>query len=192
MDKAPIEPLSNAYRLVNPGPVVLITVGDGEADNLFAVTWNMPIRKDPGMVAFLSGKRHHSYPFIERTGELGVNIPDASLADAVLGCGSVTGAKEPDKFGRFGLTRQPASRIKAPLVAECVANLECRVCQIVDLGASSLIVAQILAATADTRHFQRGHWTFDNGLQLLHHLSGSRFCVSSETITATVPPRAQT
>ncbi len=187
MDKAPIEPLSNAYRLLNPGGVVLVTVGDGDRDNLFAVTWNMPVRKDPGMLALLSGKRHHSYPFITETGEFGVNVPDASLADAVLGCGSVTGAKEPDKFSRFGLTRDPATRIKAPLVAQCVANLECRVCQIVDLGASSIIVAQILAAKADTRHVQRGHWTFDNGLRLLHHLSGGRFCVSSEAITARAP-----
>ena len=83
MDKAPIEPLSNAYRLLNPGSVVLVSVGDGDDDNLFAVTWNMPVRKDPGMLALLSGKRHHSYPFIARTGELGVNVPDASLADAM-------------------------------------------------------------------------------------------------------------
>lgn len=187
MDKSPIKPLSNAYRLVNPGPVVLVSVGDGESDNLFAVTWNMPVRKDPGMIALLSGKRHYSYPFIERTGELGVNVPDASLADAVLGCGSVSGARVPDKFDRFGLSRQRATRIKAPLVTECVANLECRVCQIVDLGTSSLIVAQILAAVADTRHVQGGHWTFDNGLRLLHHLSGGHFCVSGEAITARVP-----
>jgi flavin reductase (DIM6/NTAB) family NADH-FMN oxidoreductase RutF len=189
MTKAPIEPLSNAYRLLNPGPVVLISVGDGETDNLFAVTWNMPVRKDPGMMALLSGKKHHSYPFIERTGEFGVNVPDADQAEAVLGCGSVSGAKEPDKFGRFGLTRQPATRIKAPLVTECVANLECRVCQLVDLGTSTLIVAQILAAVADTRHVQRGQWSFDNGLRLLHHLSGGRFCVSGEAITARAPKK---
>jgi flavin reductase (DIM6/NTAB) family NADH-FMN oxidoreductase RutF len=101
----------------------------------------------------------------------------------------VSGAKEPDKFGRFGLTRQPATRIKAPLVTECVANLECRVCQLVDLGTSTLIVAQILAAVADTRHVQRGQWSFDNGLRLLHHLSGSRFCVSGEAITARAPKK---
>jgi flavin reductase (DIM6/NTAB) family NADH-FMN oxidoreductase RutF len=187
MNKAPIEPLSHAYRLLNPGSVVLVTVGDGETDNLFAVTWNMPVRKDPGMVALLSGKGHHSYPVIERTGELGINVPDASLADAVLGCGTVSGAREPDKFGRFGLTRQAAERIDAPLVTECVANLECRVCQVVDLGTSALIVAQILAAQADPRHVQGGHWTFDNGLRLLHHLSGARFCVSAESLTARVP-----
>ena len=186
MDKAQVKPLSVAYRLLNPGSVVLVSVGDGRRDNLFPVTWNMPLRKEPGMVAILSGKRHFSYPFIERTGELGINIPDASIVDAVLGCGSTSGRKVEDKFDRFGLTRQEATKIRAPLVAEAVANLECRVCQVVDLGASSLLILQILEAAAATDHFRDGQWTFDQGLQLIHHLGGDRFCVSERAVIARV------
>jgi len=185
MDKANIQPLASAYRLLNPGSVVIVSVGDAERDNLFAVTWNMPVRKDPPMLALLSGKRHFSYPFIARTGELGINVPDASLADVVYGCGTTTGRKEPAKFARFNLTRQPSKRIKVPLVAEAVANLECRVAQIVDLGASALIVAQVLAASAATDHFRDGMWRFDRGLRLLHHLSGKQFCVSDRATEAT-------
>jgi len=184
MEKVNIEASPNAYRLLNPGSVVLITVGDGNKDNLFPVTWNMPVRKDPGMVAILSGKRHYSYPFIADTGEFGMNVPDISIADAVLGCGTTSGRDVEDKFSRFRLTRQKAQKIKPPLVKEAVAYLECRVCQIVDLGASSLIIGQILAAAADPRHFQEGEWNFDNGLQLIHHLGGDRFCVSDKVIKA--------
>jgi flavin reductase (DIM6/NTAB) family NADH-FMN oxidoreductase RutF len=32
-----------------------------------------------------------------------------------------------DKFEKFGLTPLPASEVKAPLVAECLGCLECRV-----------------------------------------------------------------
>ena len=184
MEKVNIEASPNAYRLLNPGSVVLITVGDGNKDNLFPVTWNMPVRKDPGMVAILSGKRHYSYPFIASTGEFGMNVPDISIADAVLGCGTTSGRDVEDKFSRFGLTRQKAQKIKLPLVREAVAHLECRVCQMVDLGASSLIIGQIVAAAADPRHFQKGEWNFDNGLQIIHHLGGDRFCVSDKVIKA--------
>ena len=184
MEKVNVEPSSNAYRLLNPGSVVLITVGDGNKDNLFPVTWNMPVRKDPGMVAILSGKRHYSYPFIADTGEFGMNVPDISIADAVLGCGTTSGRDVEDKFSRFGLTRQKAQKIKPPLVKEAIAHLECRVCQVKDLGASSLIIGQILAAAADPRYFQKGEWNFDNGLQLIHHLGGDRFCVSDKVIKA--------
>jgi len=187
MDKVKIDPSSNAYRLLNPGAVVLITVGDGKKDNLFAVTWNMPVRKEPGMIAILSGKRHYSYPFIARTGEFGVNVPDISIADAVYGCGTTTGYEVEDKFSRFGLTRRESEKIKAPLVKEAVAHLECRVCQMVDMGASSLIIAQILTAAANPQHFQKGTWNFENGLQLIHHLGGNRFGVTSQVITAQSP-----
>lgn len=186
MDKALVN-LDDAYRLVNPGVVVLVSVGDGGADNLFTVAWNMPARKDPPMLALSVGRRHHSWPFIERTGELGVNVPDAALADRVLGCGKVSGRDEPDKFARFRLTRQPAEQIKAPLVAEALANVECRVSQVVDLGGSALLVVQVLRAVAATDHFRDGHWQFDRGLCLLHHLSGDRFCTSDELLTARVP-----
>ncbi len=183
MQKSPVSP-SKAYRLLNPGPVVLVSVGDGERDNLFALTWCMPVRKEPGMVALLSGKRHHSYGFIEKTGELGINIPDASLTDAVLGCGSITGAREVDKFARFGLSRQPARKIRAPLVSEAMANLECRVVQVTDMGASALLVAQILVAQACTRRCPGGDWNFEDDLQLIHHLGGARFGVTERVIVA--------
>ena len=188
MKKIPVEPPGAAYRLLNPGVVVLISVGDGERDNLFAVTWNMPVRREPGLVAILSGKRHFSYPFIERTGEFGVNIPDASLVDAVLGCGRTTGSKVADKFARFNLTRQPASSIKAPLVQEAIATIECRVSQTVDLGKSALVIADIVEAKVAAEHFEDGGWTFENGLSLLHHLGGDRFCVSEKMIRGKLDP----
>ena len=186
MDKASV-PLADAYRLVNPGCVLLVSVGDGERDNLYPVAWNMPVRKDPGMVAIATSKRHHSYGFIAKTGELGLNVPDLSIMDAVLGCGKTSGRRVEDKFARFGLTREKAEKIKAPMVAEAVAGLECRVCQVVDLGASSLVIAQILSATASTDHFRDGHWTFKSGLALLHHLSGERFCTSDRLVLGQVP-----
>lgn len=182
MHKSQVE-LEAAYRLINPGGVALISVGDRERDNLFAVTWNTPVRKDPPLLAIVSGKGHHSYDFIARTGEFGVNVPHAGMVDAVLGCGSVSGRTGVDKFERFGLTRQKAAKITAPLVEQALAGLECRVIQVVDLGTSALLIAQVVAAVASDAHFVQGHWKFDDGLELLHHLSGDRFCASDRVVT---------
>jgi flavin reductase (DIM6/NTAB) family NADH-FMN oxidoreductase RutF len=186
MTKAPIA-LPDTYRVINPGCVVAVSVGDGRDDNLFALTWNMPVRKNPPLMAMLSGKRHYSYPFIERTGQFAINLLDARDVDAMLGSGSVSGHKVDDKFGLLGLTREPADVIAAPLVAEAVANLECEVERIVDLDSSALILGRVVAARAATEHFHDGHWTFDNGLQLLHHLSGKRFCTSERVVEGTKP-----
>ncbi len=171
-----------AYGLLNPGSVVMISVGDGKLDNIFTVTWNMPARKDPGMVAILSGKRHYSYPIIASTGEFGVNVPTAPMVDSVLGCGRISGHEGVDKFERFSLTRTKAKKIKAPLVEQTFANLECRVSQVVDMGSSSLLIAHSVAAVVDERHYVDGGLTFDNGLELLHHLGGNRFCASDRLV----------
>ena len=187
MGKIAITRPADAYRLLNPGAVPLISVGDGSRDNLFPVTWNMPVRRDPGMVAILCGKAHFSYPIIEQTGEFGMNIPTADMAAAVLGCGRTSGRSVADKFKRFNLSRQPAERIRAPLVTEAPGNLECRVCQVVDLGTSALLIATIIAARADERHFRDGCWCFDHGLQLLHHLGGDRFALLTQELKVSAP-----
>jgi flavin reductase (DIM6/NTAB) family NADH-FMN oxidoreductase RutF len=183
MDKMRIDPLASATRLINHGPCVLITVGDRRRDNLFTVAWNMPVRKDPPLVAVESGKSHFSYDFIARTGEFGINVPTLDIAKEVLAAGTVSGASLDDKFAHVGLTREPASAIKAPLVAEAVANLECRVCQLVDLGASALLIAQVVDARANPAAFSNGEWRFEGGLKLLHHLGGNAFTTSDGKIT---------
>jgi len=179
--------VGQAYRLLNTGCVMVVSVGDGERDNLFSVTWNMPVRKEPPMVAIQSGKRHYSYQFIEKTGEFCLNVLTAELVDAVYGCGTTTGHKVQDKFSLFSLSRENAEVIQAPLISEAVANLECRVAQVHDMGASALIVANIVGARVHRNHFAGGNWVFDNGLKLLHHMGSSRFCVSEREIRAKPP-----
>jgi flavin reductase (DIM6/NTAB) family NADH-FMN oxidoreductase RutF len=187
MDKVPVA-LGQAYRLLNPGAVVLVSVGDGARDNLFAVTWNMPLDKDPGMIALLSGTDHHSWPILERTGEFGVSVPDVSLVDAVFGCGTTSGRTGLDKWARFGLTRQAPEVTRVPLVAEAVATLECRVEQIVPREGAGLVIARIVAAQASPLHFPGGAWSFEQGLQLIHHLGGDRFAVSTQVVKARTRP----
>jgi len=180
----PVEPLAAAYRLLNPGVVVLVTVGDERRDNVFPVSWNMPVARDPATLALCVDKEHFSYPFIERTGELGVSIPDESLIDAVYGCGSVSGADVPDKFARFGLRRARARVIGAPLVGDAVAALECKVERSFDLGDAAIVVGRVVAACARPEHFHDGAWSFAKGLRLIHHLGGDSFAVSERAARA--------
>lgn len=182
MHRIELESLSEATRLISHGPCVLVSVGDKERDNLFAVAWNTPIRKSPPMVAIESGKSHFSYPFIERTGEFAVNVPTADIAHKVLAAGRVSGRDVADKFSHVGLNRERAAYIQAPLVAETVASLECKVSQVVELGASALVIAQVLRAVVDVESFENGAWRFDKGLRLLHHLGGNSFSVSDERL----------
>lgn len=178
---------SGIHALLNPGCVVWISAGDGINDNIFTVTWNMPVRKDPPMVAIECSQNHHTYSFIRKTGEFAINIPEAKMVNAVLGCGRVSGKTGVDKFKKFNLTRESAEKIKAPLVDEAFANLECRVSQVMDMGASALLLAQVVSTHVDERHFVDGKLSFENGLELLHHLTGDEFCVSNRILKGEMP-----
>jgi len=173
------------HRLLTPGLTLLISTGNEQDDNLFSVAWNMPVRKQPPMVAILCGKRHYSFKLLEKTGEFGINIPDHNLIDEVIGCGKTSGKDITDKFDKFNLTRKKAKIIKAPLVLEAIANLECRIFDIRDMGTSALITAQVLNAVVDEKHFKNNQWIFENGLQLIHHLGGLDFCISNKKIKST-------
>ncbi len=174
--------VNNPHRLLTPGSVVLISVGDGEDDNFFPVAWNMPLRKSPPMVAILSGKRHYSYQLMDKTGEFGLNIPDRSLAAKVIKSGKVSGHDIDDKFAHTGLTKIHAGHIKAPLVQEAVARMECRISQVNDMGGSALVIAQILHSEVRQDCFSDGKWDFSQGLELIHHMGGNQFAVSNTSI----------
>ena len=55
-----------------------------------------------------------------------INIPTVELAEKVVACGNCSG-RDIDKFATIGLTPVTASHVRAPLIAECYANLECTV-----------------------------------------------------------------
>lgn len=175
---------SNIHALLNPGSVVLVSAGDAEQTGVFAVTWNMPVRKEPAMVAIESSQNHHTYKIIRKTGEFALNIPEAKMVEQVLCCGQVSGKTGVDKFERFSLTKESAEIIKAPLVGDAFANIECKVVQVVDMGTSALLIGQVVSARVDERHFVDGALIFDNGLELLHHLGGKRFTVSNSVLNA--------
>ena len=58
-------------------------------------------------------------------GEVKLCVPDASMIDTVIRIGTIHGF-EADKIDEFGLSRQKAGKVKAPLITDCAACLECR------------------------------------------------------------------
>ena len=92
--------------------------------------------------------------------------------------------RQSDKWSEFGLAAMPASRIGAPLVAECIAWLECRLLdeQAVEQR-HDLFVAEVVAASADDRVFSGGRWHFgDDALRTLHYVAGGQFFCVGEAV----------
>jgi len=139
--------LNTAFTLIEPGPVVLISTHDGRRDNLMTVSWTM-VLEFSGVFALCTGAWNHSFKALQTTRECVIAIPTVDLIDQVVGIGMCSGADAGvDKFARFGLTRAPARHVQAPLVTQCLANIECRVTEFV--AAQHIVVLQALAAYRD-------------------------------------------
>lgn len=129
----------------------LITCGDVQgAANIIAVSFCMPVSKEPPMVACAIGKSAYSCELIAQSGEFVVNVPPKELKRQIYYCGFHSGRKV-NKFQESGLTPQAARRVKAPIIQECAAFLECRVNQAVDTGDKRLFIGTVLEAYADVQ-----------------------------------------
>jgi len=139
-------PLGQAFTLIEPGPVVLLTTHDGRNDNVMTITWTMVLDFAPTF-AICTGAWNHSYAALSDSRECVLAIPALNLLDTAVGIGTCSGV-DTDKFAQFGLTRLPARHVRAPLIGECLANIECRVVDIIDRHA--ILVLEGLAAYRDS------------------------------------------
>ena len=139
--------LSKAFTLIEPGPVVLVATRNGRKNNLMTISWTMVVDFTPRF-AITTGAWNHSFRALDKTRECVIAIPAVDLLDTVVGIGTCSGA-DTDKFARFKLTPVPAKVVRAPLIQECLANIECKVVEIV--RRHDIIVLEAVAA-----HFSPG------------------------------------
>jgi flavin reductase (DIM6/NTAB) family NADH-FMN oxidoreductase RutF len=141
-------PLARVYGLLEPGPVVLVTTArDGKPD-VMTMSWLTMMEFEPPLVGCVMSSRNDSFDSLVATRECAINIPTVELAAKVVQCGNASG-RTLDKFAKFGLTPVPATRIAPPLVAECYANLECRIADDRMVEAYGFFVLEVVAAWLD-------------------------------------------
>ena len=133
-----------AANIMYPSPVTLVTCRDKKGrDNIIAVAWIGVLSTKPPLIGIGLNKSRFSTPMIEETGEFVVNIPDEKHLPEADWCGCVSG-KTHDKFEKTHLTREPASKVKAPLIKECPVNIECTVKEKLDIGDYKIFIAEIV------------------------------------------------
>jgi len=138
--------LSKAFTLMESGPVVLVTTHDGQKDNIMTISWTMVMDFTP-VFAITTGEWNHSFAALRKNRECVIAIPTVDMLDTVVGIGTCSGA-DTDKFAKFKLTRVRGEVVKSPLIKECLANIECKVVDIIK--AHNIVVLQGVAAYVDT------------------------------------------
>jgi flavin reductase (DIM6/NTAB) family NADH-FMN oxidoreductase RutF len=139
-------PLSKAFTLIESGPVVLVTTSDGKKDNIMTISWTMVMDFTP-IFAITTGPWNYSYTAFRKSKECVISIPTVELLDKVVGVGTCSGA-DTDKFEKFGLTPVKGKYVRSPLIKECLANIECKVRDIVQKH--NIVVLEGIAAYFDS------------------------------------------
>jgi flavin reductase (DIM6/NTAB) family NADH-FMN oxidoreductase RutF len=134
--------LSKAFTFLEPGPVVLVTTNDGKKNNIMTVSWTMVMDFSP-QFAITTGEWNYSFKALRNTRECVISIPTVDMLDKVVGIGTCSGA-DTDKFAKFKLTPIPAKVVQAPLIKECMANIECKVVDII--GRYNIVVLEAVTA----------------------------------------------
>ncbi len=128
-------------------PVVLCSVG-GEKDNIITLALCHVFSFKPALVGIGVAPARFSYGLLQKSKDFAVNIPTKPLLKAVELCGSKSGRRV-DKFQVAGLTKEKATRISSPLIAECPVNLECIKVKEVETGDHVWFVGEVVAARRD-------------------------------------------
>ena len=165
-------PLSKVYQLLEPGPVVLLTTAQKGRANVMAMSWHMMVEFEPPLVACVVSNADYSFAALRATKECVIAIPALKLARKVVEVGNCSG-RNVAKFEAFGLTPVPAERVSPPLVAECFANLECRVADTRLVNRYNLFVLEVLKAWSDPTQ---------KNPKTIHHHGHGRFAVDGEMI----------
>ncbi|MBS1129149.1 MAG: hypothetical protein H6R16_151 [Proteobacteria bacterium] len=143
--------LSKAFTLIESGPVVLITTHDVKKNNIMTISWTMVMDFTP-VFAITTGEWNYSFAALRKHRECVIAIPTVDLLDTVVGIGTCSGA-DTDKFARFQLTPVQASLVRPPLIKECLANIECKVIDIVEKH--NIIVLEGVAAYIDSERKEK-------------------------------------
>jgi flavin reductase (DIM6/NTAB) family NADH-FMN oxidoreductase RutF len=166
-------PLSKVYGLLEPGPVVMVTTAGKKGTNIMTMSWHTMMEFTPPLVGCVISNRNFTFDILKTTRNCVINIPTVDLAEKVVGCGNTSGRRV-DKFKVFGLTPLTATFVKAPLIGECYANLECKVFDARLVNKYNFFILEVLKAWIDPSR---------KDPRTIHHRGRGVFMISGKTVT---------
>jgi len=138
----------NPGTMLNPLPVVMVTCGSQDRYNIITIAWTGIINTDPPMTYISVRKSRYSYGLLKQHREFVINLVNEETTFAADYCG-VRSGRETDKFISQKLTPIPADLVKAPMIAECPVNIECKVLDIVSYPTHDMFISEIIKVHAN-------------------------------------------
>jgi len=181
---------TDARRLLNPGPVAIVTTAWRGLTNAAPIAWTAPLSMEPPLVGCVIHPHRHTADMIRFSEEFALNIPGPDLLKQTAFLGSQTGLNT-NKLEAAALTLFNAQRISAPLIEGCLAWIECGLHDVVRIGDHTLFVGRVVGVQAlDEAYAQR--WLLeDRRYSPLTYIGGTHYGVVGDPLEAVIEVDAQ-
>ncbi|KAJ5810014.1 uncharacterized protein N7503_002232 [Penicillium pulvis] len=179
-------PASKVYRLVEPGPILLVSTGSltQKTHNLMTLGFHMMLQHDtPALINICLGPWDASFNLLSSTGSCVLAIPDVSIAESVVDIGNCSG-DEVDKWTKFGFEAIPAAKVEAPLVGGegIIVNIECVVHDRGMVDKYNLWVLRAVKAWVREGFGDEAENGVGERMKMFHHRGDGRFSVDGEVL----------
>lgn len=177
-----IEP-HDALRLLNGGPVALITTRFRNETNVMPAIWTAPLSRRPPLIGVAISQSRHTHDMVRFAEEFALNFPARDLLNHTHYFGAVSGGE----VGKLELAKLPtfkASKISAPLIENCLAHIECSLEDALRIGDHTLFVGRVLVVQAEEEAFDETWLLTDPDYRPLHYVGVDRYAVLGERLTA--------
>lgn len=168
-------------NMLYPLPAVMVSTADKDGnDNIITIAWTGTVCTNPAMLYISVRPERYSYHMLRESGEFVVNLTAEKLRKATDWCG-VRSGKDVDKWKETGLTRGKAEKLLyAPVIAESPVNIECKVCEVKELGSHHMFLAEVLAVQVDEKYMRKSGKFELNASGLLAYSHGEYFSLGKD------------
>ena len=167
-----------SYRLLYPLRTYLIVAGRlGEEVNVMAADWVTVVSANPFIVAVSIAPSRYTYKLVKKHREFVISVPNTSMLSDVWVVGSEHG---PEKVKKTKLEFMPASKVQVPIIANALANLECKVIGEHPYGDHVLFVGEVLAHHYKEDAFKNNEPQLD--ADFLAHIAWNKFITFSKQV----------
>lgn len=157
-------------------PVLLISSRSGRYNSIAPLTWYLPLSIDPPMIGISLKPCSATYHYIRESGDFILGIPGENMLRTIHFCGVHSG-HDMDKIRHLNQPTTRAKSVSPLMLPACLANIECRVRDIIPSGNRPFITGEILTITAESYYYNDG-WLDD--IQLVYYLGGNQYRIGNE------------
>ena len=137
-----------AQRHFVTGVSMITSIGDF-GKNVMAAEWTMQISYDPLLIATFLHKGSITLKNIQKAKEFGVNVASEKQSTLVNIAGGYSGSEIDKLKVNNSFTLLKSKFIKAPLIANCTINAECKLFSIKKIGDHVMAVGKVVAMRYD-------------------------------------------